>query len=41
MSALIQHIKKVAIADMRLFFEPIVALYKFIKDDFTSPSVKH
>lgn len=40
MSALIQHIKKIAIADARLYFEPIVALYKFIKNDFTSSSVK-
>lgn len=37
MSALIQHIKKVAIADTRLFFEPFVAVYKFIKNDFTRP----
>jgi len=41
MSALIQHIKNVAIADMRLFFEPFVAVYKFIKNDFTGPSMKH
>lgn len=41
MSALFQHIKKIAIADTRLFFEPFVAVFKFIKNDFTSPSVKH
>jgi hypothetical protein len=27
MSALIQHIKKVAIADTKLFFEPFVAVF--------------
>lgn len=37
----IQHVKKVAIADTRLFFEPLVAVCKFIKRDFTRSSVKH
>ena len=35
-----QHMKKVAIADTILFYEPYVAVYKFIKRDFTRPSVK-
>ncbi|WP_258001232.1 hypothetical protein [Janthinobacterium sp. ROICE36] len=41
MGALIQHIKRIAIADTRLFFEPFVAVFKFIKKDFNSPSLKH
>lgn len=41
MRALIQHIKKIAIADARLFFEPFVSVFKFIKKDFTRASVKH
>ncbi|OEZ67307.1 hypothetical protein JAB5_54480 [Janthinobacterium sp. HH103] len=41
MIALIQHIKKIAVADTRLFFEPFVSVFKFIKKDFTRSSVKH
>ena len=41
MSALIQHIKKVAIADTKLFFEPFVAVVKFIKNDFNRSPVKN
>jgi hypothetical protein len=41
MSALIQHIKKVAVADTKLFFEPFVAVYQFIKSDFNRSPVKH
>ena len=41
MIAVIQHIKKIAVADTRLFFEPFVSVFKFIKKDFTRSSVKH
>ena len=41
MQAYFLHMKKVAIADSKLFFEPYVALYKFIKRDFTRTAVKH
>jgi hypothetical protein len=41
MKALIQHITKVAVADTKLFFEPFVAVYKFIKSDFNRNAVKH
>lgn len=35
MKDFLQHMKEVAIADTKLFFEPYVAVYKFIKRDFT------
>jgi hypothetical protein len=41
MSEFFQHMKKVAIADTKLFFEPYVAVYKIIKRDFTHTAVKH
>jgi len=41
MKALIQHITKVAVADTKLFFEPFVAVYKFVKSDFNRNAVKH
>lgn len=41
MSALIQHIKKVAIADTKLFFEPFVSVYQLIKSDFNRTPVKN
>lgn len=41
MREFIQHMKKVAIADSKLFFEPYVAIYKFIKRDFTQTAVKN
>lgn len=40
MEALIQHITKVAVADTKLFFEPFVAVYKFIKSHFNRNAVK-
>lgn len=41
MKEFLQQMKKVAIADTKLFFEPYVALYKFIKRNFTQTAVKH
>ena len=41
MKEFFQHMKKVAIADSKLFCEPYVAIYKFIKRDFTSTAVKN
>lgn len=41
MKEFLQHMKKVAIADSKLFFEPYVAIYKFIKRDFTRTPVKN
>lgn len=40
MNEFLQEMKKVAISDTKLFFEPYVAVYKFIKRDFTRSSVK-
>lgn len=41
MKEFLQHMKKVAIADSKLFLEPYVAIYKFIKRDFTRTAVKN
>lgn len=41
MSALIQHIIKVAVSDTKLFFEPFVSLFQLIKSDFNRTPVKH
>jgi hypothetical protein len=35
-----QYTKKLVIADSKLYMEPYVAVYKFIKRDFTRSSVK-
>lgn len=40
MKEFLQHMKKVAIADSKLFFEPYVAIFNFIKRDFTRSDVK-
>lgn len=40
MREFLQQMKKVAIADTKLFFEPYVAVCKFIKRDFTRTAVK-
>jgi hypothetical protein len=36
-----QHMKKVAIADSKLFLEPYVAIYNVIKRNFTQTAVKN
>lgn len=41
MKEFLQRMKQVAIADSKLFFEPYVAVYKFIKRDFTRTAVKN
>lgn len=41
MKEYLQHMQKVAIADSKLFFEPYVAIYKFIKRDFTRTAVEN
>jgi hypothetical protein len=40
MNEFFQHMKKVAIADSKLFLEPYAAVYKFIKRNFTQTAVK-
>lgn len=40
MKEFFQYTKKLVIADTKLFFEPYVAVYKFIKRDFTGSAVK-
>jgi len=40
MKAFYEYTKKLVIADTKLFFEPYVAVYKFIKRDFTGSEVK-
>ena len=40
MSEFFKHMKKVAIADSKLFLEPYVAVYQVIKRNFTQTSVK-
>lgn len=39
MSEFYQYTKRLVIADTKLFFEPYVSVYKFIKRDFTRSSV--
>jgi len=41
MKEFLQRMKEVAIADNKLFFEPYVAIYNFIKRDFTRTDVKN
>lgn len=40
MKDILQYIKELVIADTKLFFEPYVAVYEFIKRDFTCASMK-
>ncbi|MFC5550229.1 hypothetical protein [Massilia aerilata] len=41
MKEFLQHMKEVAIADSKLFIEPYVAIYNFIKRDFNRTAVKN
>lgn len=40
MTNLIQHVKKVAADDVRLYFAPFVAMYKFIKRELRRPAIR-
>jgi hypothetical protein len=40
MSHLIQHVRKVAKDDVRLYFAPFVALYKAVRRELKRPAIR-